>query len=175
MDALFFGVLLSYISNFERERFDFVKRNKKLLVVLVVLLLIPDFWVGWTNPFILIFTLTTNSFCFAILLVLALDSNWKLFKLRPLVYIGRYSYSIYLWHVFINIYALKFILSTDWDGPNGTITSVPRWFAYMGVYFVLSIFTGALFTQLIEDPFLKSRDKYFPSKNGMVIAAQAAA
>ena len=134
-----------------------------MLTIACIILLLPNFVFGWTNTYLLVVTLSTNYVCFGVLLIIMLDKAPRMIQNRFLVFVGQHSYAIYLWHVFINIYALRFILSTEWDAPNGTISSVAFWLLYITLYVSLSIGVGVLFTKAVETPFLKLRDRLFPS------------
>jgi len=163
LDAMFFGVLLSYLYHFEKSRLDPIRKHAAILTLGCLLFLLPNFFFGWTNTYLLVVTLSSNYICFGVLLVIALDKAPRLIQNRFLVFIGQHSYAIYLWHVFINIYALRFILSTEWGAPNGTISSISFWLLYIASYISLSIGVGVLFTKVVETPFLKLRDRIFPS------------
>jgi peptidoglycan/LPS O-acetylase OafA/YrhL len=71
----------------------------------------------------------------------------------PIAMVGRYSYSIYIFHAIIIIFIRKEL----YDQP----------FLYYPLSFFLSILTGIGLSKLIEIPFLKIRDKFFPSRTNL--------
>jgi len=166
MDSLFFGVFLGYVYHFRPEvmRNVFERRNIRLVVAISsALLLSCCYFLPLDHPFILIFGLTFLYLGFGGLLVLCLETH-DLLKGRTstllkslgtgCAYIGRHSYSIYLWHLpfiilaptlvskFVRLQVLVAIL-----GP----------FCFFG-----SCATGILFSNLIEFPVLRIREHFFP-------------
>ena len=75
-------------------------------------------------------------------------SGWLL---RPLSYIGKHSYPIYLFHILVLEQLRKHHLLRTW------------------LYFVSSIAVGILLSKLIEFPVLHLRDRIFPAE----VSAQA--
>ena len=66
--------------------------------------------------------------------------------------IGKYSYSIYIIHMAVELYIVRKLPTTF---------SIYLSFA---IYFLLSIFIGIIALKTIEFSFLNVRDKYFPKK-----------
>ena len=164
IDCLFFGVLLSYLYFFEKSRLNFIFRRKKLFTIVSLLIIASNFTLKWeTNPLALI-TLSANSVCFGVLMLIALETDVKWLKNNFLSFIGKNSYAIYLWHPFINSYLLLILFSAKIDAEHVDITSKKTWVLYILLYYTCSIITGTLLTTLIEIPFLKLRNKLFPSK-----------
>ena len=64
-----------------------------------------------------------------------------------------YSYSIYLFHVFIREMVMD---------KHENLSSLPYAF---WIYFVLSIASAVIFSKIIEFPMLKIRDRYFPARS----------
>ena len=71
---------------------------------------------------------------------------------------GVYSYAIYIWHVPV-IRIVEMVLGR----ADFTFSRV---YVVASAY-VLSIVAGVIVTKIIERPFLKIRDKVFPSKVGL--------
>ncbi|MDR6304501.1 peptidoglycan/LPS O-acetylase OafA/YrhL [Nitrobacter vulgaris] len=72
--------------------------------------------------------------------------------------IGRYSYSIYLWHV--TVLGITYRLFS----PSLEAGNAMHWLAAVGGTVVAAILFGALTSQLIEWPVIKIRDRIFPSR-----------
>ena len=144
MDTLFAGVTLGWLYHFRRERFVALKGY--WMLVLGLLFLAPNFlnlstyW-GYTAG------LTANLLGFSCLLVWALNTPWVA-KLEGLALVGYYSYSIYLWHWPIAILFQKL-------APNSLLA--------FWTYIAVAIAVGVAAANLVEFPFLRFRDKYFPS------------
>lgn len=168
LDALFCGVLISYIYHCEPSRFNFIKKNKGYFILTAILLILPNFLINREkNPFTVI-SLSTNPICLGVLLIILLETRHYLSNNFILSFIGRHSYNIYLWHVFVNMYVLKFFFSADIT-TFSLDTSLSFWLVYVLIYSTLSIFIGVLFTKIVEVPFLRFRDKFYPSINKTAI------
>lgn len=131
IDELFAGVSLGYCFAFRPEIFERISRVRFL--PLAVLLLIPA-------------NLTCNCLAFSALLVWSVPRKFR--ALSPLAWVGRYSYSIYLWH-------LPFVLIFL---PMGNRTALK--FAELTL---ASIAFGFLMAKLVECPALRMREKLFPA------------
>lgn len=164
-DSLFFGVLLADLYHYERKRFiDFFNSYKAMLAILAGLFLLPLFLFSRMSVFINSIGFTLFYLSFGIILSLFLTTNiTRFFKgavlqgiLKIVGTIGYYSYSIYLWHMFVSSFFISFI-------TNSIVGHVlPTGMAFT-VYFSVSIITGIVFAKLVELPALKIREKFFPA------------
>jgi peptidoglycan/LPS O-acetylase OafA/YrhL len=68
--------------------------------------------------------------------------------------IGKYSYSIYLWHM----------VAGGWI-TSRLVVNVQSLEVKLAIYFAISIAMGFVAAKFIEFPFLLFRDKRFPSAN----------
>lgn len=164
LDSLFFGVFISYIYAFEKDRFNFIYRNSRIYIVLSIIFILPNFiFVRAENPLQFVF-LCTNAVCFGVIMIALLELNPKFLKSRLFSFIGKNSYNIYLWHVLLNSILLNLLFEKK-DKNEFIITSFPLWIAYALSYFLGSILIGTIFTKIIEEPLLKYRNVLFPSKS----------
>ena len=152
LDALLFGVLLSWATHFAPATLERVwKRLRWPCAAAAVALVLPAFCVeigsGW---YLHTVGLTGFSLASGVLLMFAL--RWKS-AWRPLAFLGAYSYSIYLWHIPVRFFGLSWLPR---DAAPLTRSAA---------YFALCIVTGILAAWLIERPFLAVRDRLFPTRS----------
>ena len=163
-DALFFGVLLADLFYYDKEKlFKFFQKYFIVLMLIAVVCLLPIFLFPRKHIFMASFGISLLYLGFGILLI-AFVSRAKLsqspFIIQKLssavAWIGIYSYSIYLWHMFVASFLMSFITNTIAGNAMPAIISFI-------LYLVISVVTGVIFAKLIEIPALKLRDKIFPS------------
>lgn len=161
IDSLLAGVLVSYLYYY---RLDYLKHyfNKIRPVCIPVILLLLSFtpFIAPTGSFFVkTFGFTMLYIAFSLLLtyfLLTPDINQRLNKVftkyvvNAISYIGIYSYSIYICHMFVK----KVIdpISTN----NKYIDFI--------LFSALSVLIGKLLYDYIEAVFLKIRDKYYPNR-----------
>jgi len=159
IDSLMFGVLLSYYWCYHTQRLQsFVETRTWLLAFLAlgcfVALKLPRsqwwissvgyslIWLGWG----------------CILLILCCNPHRSALPqsvLKSLAPIGRYSYSIYLWHAPV----------LWWGEPLLRANGLhPGFLPCAAGYIAISLVVGILLAKIIELPVLKLRDRIFPSR-----------
>ena len=161
IDSLLFGVLLSALYHFNPVGWQWLATRRTMVLIASALLLVPTFFVELADPFTSTIGYTLCYLGFGGVLVWALSGSgpsrllpgWR----RGLVVIGTYSYSIYLWHKAVNEF-----------GPPAVeaVTGPLSWVGKTTVYLVGSIVVGMGLGKLIELPFLRLRDAWFPSRSG---------
>jgi len=154
-DSLFFGVLLAYIAHYKNYLFDNLLKNKFNVVfcILSVLFLLSNFvFYRETSRWLSVINLSVNPICFGYLMLNIIRYKNELFIkiIAPLSYIGKYSYSIYLFHRFFDVIA-----------KSVTKHAIP----YYLLYFILSIVGGIIISKTIEYPIINIRERYFPSRS----------
>ena len=161
IDSLFFGVFLSYLAHF-RGLLDWLRGVPSwFLVGLGFLLLLPAFflWRG-VHPGITTWGFTVIYLGSGCLVVAALRlKSSRILPLRFLGVLGATSYSIYLWHMPVNSWGSAFWLRIL--GPDRFTYPV-----YLVCFVAGSLFVGWALSHLIEWPFLRLRDRLFPSRSG---------
>lgn len=161
IDSLLAGVLVSYLYQF---RLDYLKHyfNKiKPFVIPIVLLLVSftPFIKPTESYFVKTIGFSMLYTAFALLLVYFLltpDINQRLNKtlskyvVNVVSYIGIYSYSIYICHMFVV--------------KNMAPISTNNKYVDFIIFFGISVLIGKLVYDYLEAFFLKIRDKYFPNR-----------
>jgi peptidoglycan/LPS O-acetylase OafA/YrhL len=146
IDALLFGVLLSYYRHFRPEKLEQLRRGAAPVVLiglaLVLLALVP-----LSSPIMHTIGFTLVYFGFGLLLIRTVDAQPHRsvsLLIQPLAKIGYYSYSIYLWHGFV----CRLL-------PRTTLLGLL-------ICIVTAVLLGAVMGKLIEYPVLALRDRLFP-------------
>ena len=157
IDSLFFGVLLSYFANFHEEKFwGFMRPRAPQLLLIGTFLILPLFLISQYDSWMYTYGFTVLYLGFGAILIGLLSipvHTWPKSTLvmpRALAYVGRYSYSIYLWHIPWLIFLL-----------GGGVIRRP----YIGfaVYFIGSLALGIGMSILVEIPSIRLRNRLFPA------------
>jgi peptidoglycan/LPS O-acetylase OafA/YrhL len=162
IDSLLFGVLISYYHHFKLEAIQtFVRKNKIPITIGSIAFLLPSAFLGVSHYFMHTVGLTLLYLGYAGILVLFLYCN----PIKPiennkviiaLSYIGVYSYSIYIWHIPIR-QTLLWLITKQY--------LISSQFHLFCMYIGISLVFGVLMSLLVETPFLRLRDKLFPSRS----------
>jgi peptidoglycan/LPS O-acetylase OafA/YrhL len=164
IDALLFGVVLAYNYHFNGEALkQFVLVKKKMIVGLSLLFLAPIAIFEVEGVFINTIGHTLAYLGFGGLLMMFIYSNAFVASVKKVTgqklfntvsYIGTYSYSIYLFHMFANTYVHRIVYG--YAGWN------LHFRYYFVIYFAVSVVVGILIGKFVEFPVLRIREKLFP-------------
>jgi peptidoglycan/LPS O-acetylase OafA/YrhL len=171
MDSLFAGVLISYFHAFQKEKLtSFYQRFKYLIFFFVIA---PAFFMPFLkideSSFLPVFGLTLLYISFGSLLLVFIFTKTISVKLstlltKPLFWcvtrIGFYSYGIYLFHM----YYLKLVTKFKYAFPVEGRTRSPELIMDFVIYFSTAVAVGAGLSKLVEIPFLRLRERYFPRR-----------
>jgi peptidoglycan/LPS O-acetylase OafA/YrhL len=158
LDALFFGVLISYF--FYRHPRKFIaaaQRFRRLLCYAGVLLLLPPFLLPQEiTPFIYTYGMTLCYLGSGCLLVAALGlPSPKSSLANAIAYAGSHSYSVYLWHIPVAVWGADFAARL--------VPQQHSWFMYFLIYTLGTFVFGIAMARMVEFPVLSIRDLLFPS------------
>lgn len=142
IDALFAGVTLGYFYNNHRREFHI--SSTWWVGALGVLLLLPSVLSDTTSSVLASIQFSYNLVGFSLIVLWATTRSLRLPCLEE---IGRFSYSIYLWHLFVTAY---------WRQHEMNLLS------FAG-NLLTCIALGVTMGVLIELPVLQLRDAFFPS------------
>ncbi|HWE03310.1 MAG TPA: acyltransferase [Tepidisphaeraceae bacterium] len=166
MDSLFFGVLLGYWYWFEKARLRqfVVVRSGKMVALGLALLMLP-FVVRRGTPIIYVLWPTVLYLASGLLLLpLAFIELPHSIAVRGLAAIGMNSYAIYLFHVPVSAWGTQSFIRIG-IGSGTALSGL--------MYVTVSVLVGVMMTWLIEGPSLRLRDRFFPTRAGPPIGAQA--
>ena len=163
-DSLFFGVLLAYVYHLRPALLAFVPRFRLALFIVGLALVAPMFFILWEHPFVFTFGYTMNYLGYGCILIACVDARtgplgWALTgrMARVLGFIGFFSYSIYLWHLFARDLVLDRMHSMEQTGAGAFVLTT-------SMHVALSIAFGVISAKVVEQPFLRLRDLVFPPR-----------
>lgn len=164
MDALMFGVLLSYLYHYHAASLvPWLARWRGLVLVVSLLLLLPALVLRLgASPFLSSYGLTMLYCGFGGLVLLtavAAPGTVPLSRRPWVLAIGRDSYSIYLWHMEVALHVWPMLQAAL---PSTVATT--RLFADPFVRVGGAVLFGRLMAFLVEAPFLRLRERYFPAR-----------
>ncbi len=172
IDALAFGVLLSYFYNFRSESLArWVRGRRPHILIASLLLVLPSWLMNYYNPINLSVGLTMLYLGYGGVLLVIVHSDLRK-QVPPLgeraltlfSLIGVYSYSIYLWHWPILSTAPKLCHKLTGASPGLALSTV---------LVLATIPAGIIAALAIEMPFLRLRDRLFPSSSKQPADADA--
>lgn len=161
MDSLLFGVLISYIFHFQSSFFYAINKGygKFALLTAIGLLSSPFLWeIDSTMMGTIGLTMLYLGFGLILWLVIANESYILQIKLlRPMLktlsFVGFYSYSIYLFHLMVASFAMPLLNRISPVKMDGKVQFM--------LYALMCLAVGVVASKIIEQPFLRLREKYF--------------
>ncbi len=166
IDSLLFGVLLSYSWHHHAERTRRWLANVGALPWLIAVAgILPALM--WdrhlSHGFIQTFGFTLQYLAFGSLLLAvmawgsAAASAKALRLLAPVSFVGRHSYSVYLWHEVVAVYGGHYF--QVWTRSTRLVAiEIP-------LYLAASVIAGIVMSLLVEQPVLRVRERWIPSRN----------
>lgn len=161
LDALFFGVFLSFLHHTRHRSLDLLCKYQAYVIPVCLAALAINFLV-WRGGLKSVILLSSTPVAYGLLMMIAIRVNGLSFK--PLSILGQYSYNIYLWHFPLYYYS-KDLIRVLHINPQ----TLSGYLSYIALYFIIGIGAGILFTHLVEKPFLRLRDSRIPSLTGPVL------
>lgn len=166
IDSLAFGVLIAWLYHFHSEWLKLLVRHYRYVLLIVIpLFLLPAFIYTAESREMTTFGFTFLYLGFGILLALFVvyadsitQSFYRLkadFLLNSIAWTGVYSYAIYLLHMKAGPIISSYI--------DSKITDIPPLIIIL-LNFAFNIVCGYLLSLLVEKPFLRLREKYYPAR-----------
>ena len=159
LDALLFGVILATVRIFFPRAFGLILKQRAYLAGISLLLFLYLSTLGTS-----LMNIYCDYFGYGAFMLLAIGHSGRLKTMlwyRVIARIGIYSYGIYLWHVSVRHPCI-------WLASH--LPRSVQWPSAMALQFITAIGLGWVMTRLIEWPFLRLRDRYYPSSVGAVSA-----
>src|SRR4051795_3547959 len=156
VDSLAAGVLLAVVSVRWPERFDRLQRLRWAWLGVAALGTAFLATVGKSGPVGSTLGFTVAWLTAAAVLLLVYRAGWVArarWATAPMAALGRYSYGIYIWHVFAAQLMLG-LLDLEWEAATP---------AAQAVKYGAAIVIGVLATALVERLVLRLRDRFLPA------------
>jgi peptidoglycan/LPS O-acetylase OafA/YrhL len=167
LDVLAAGVLLRYLYTYHRDYLALFERGKLFWIGLGLVLVYPSVWLWSVHTDVVTALIPTfNYLGFGLILFEATQipfptSGVMAWLVRPFDYLGKHSYSIYLWHLPVK----QWLVDPLMPGPAGVL--------YFVFFFAASLAVGTFFSEILEMPILHLRNRLFPSRAEPVGAASS--
>lgn len=155
IDSLFAGVLLSYLWHYRNARLRLRPPHRTITLVICTVAVCLFAFVAPESYFTQTAGFTLLAISFAGILLCVLQNNTATGAFEPMRFIGFYSYAIYLVHIPVK----HFFERLGLEETAGAINSL-----YFLCYLLTCVLTGVLFSEMIEQPVLRLRNRIFPSK-----------
>lgn len=166
LDGFAMGLILAWFYAFRPTGLERLARRRIILLMFAFMLLglvvvLPDgsLMIHTIEP--TLFSMAYACLLLALLYVPLEIGNWaalfRAWPMRAIIFVGAYSYTIYLWHI---------TPARLWVAQNLLVsfTDTQRWILLTLLHLGISIFLGWLASRLIEMPLLHVRDRLFPAK-----------
>ena len=172
LDALSFGVLLSYYWEFRHSVIEkLFKDGGGLVLPISLLLLLPALLFDQRDAFMHTAGLSMLYVGYGGLLLYSLKCvGGDGIVVRTLARIGVYSYTLYLCHLPIASWCVGDL--TKWSPANVPILRDHAFLLFL-CYAVLTFAAGVILARLVEIPVLKLRDRLVPAGTGTEMTAPA--
>ncbi|MEP7363020.1 MAG: acyltransferase [Acidobacteriota bacterium] len=162
MDSLLAGVILSYFHSFHPDGLKaLVHRFRAWIQPASIALLAPIAFLDQSHPFVYTLGFSLTAWAFVLLLAPLViprkDALYTSLPARAMARLGQASYAFYLWHGLVLFTADR--LQPRLLARGIEIPLLVQWAATFGLTLGVAFFT----TWLVEIPFLRLRDRWFPS------------
>jgi peptidoglycan/LPS O-acetylase OafA/YrhL len=158
VDSIAAGVLLALVHVHWPQQFDRLRGCRRLLLGVLAAGIVCLMTVGKMGAVGSTIGFTVAYLTAASLLLLLYRAAWiprARWLTAPMALLGRYSYGIYIWHVFAAAMALD--LLPGWDPESATAGA-------QMIKYGAAIVVGVLATVMVEKPALRLRDRLLPAR-----------
>lgn len=167
LDVLAAGVLLRFLFRYHARVLDAMRHSPLAWIGLGLVLVAPSQFLWTPHPALVTALIPVGNYLgFGLIVFQAAQlpfpaGAWR-WVVGPFDYLGKHSYSIYLWHLPVKEWLIDPLIK-----DHG--------FIYLGCYFAGSLAVGIFFSEILEMPVLRLRNRLFPSKNAAQKATTATA
>ncbi len=165
VDSIAAGVLLALVSVHWPESFERLRSRRRLLLGVLAVGTVHLVTVGKLGAVGSTIGFTVAYLTAAALLLLLYRAAWiprARWLTVPMAGLGRYSYGIYIWHVFAAAVVLD--LLPGWDPESATAGA-------QVVKYAAAITVGVVATVVVEKPVIRLRDRLLPAATGVGVGS----